>query len=74
MRLSETVIGNKYVIVKINTCGNSLYALWDLGITEGSEIERVGHSPFKDPSAYLIKDTVLAIRNELAELIEVMTK
>ena len=34
----------------------------DLGLAEGSEIECVGRSPAGDPSAYLIRGAVVAIR------------
>ncbi len=34
----------------------------DLGIVEGTKIECVGRSPSGDPSAYLVRGAVIAIR------------
>lgn len=36
----------------------------NLGVTEGSKIKCLYRSPFKDPTAYEIKNTILAIREE----------
>ena len=37
--------------------------LMDIGLIEGTEVECVGISPLGDPSAYLIRETVVAIRH-----------
>lgn len=36
--------------------------LMDLGLTEHTKVLCLGRSPFKDPSAYLIRGAVIAIR------------
>ena len=41
----------------------------DLGIITGTEIACVGRSPLGDPTAYLIRKTVIALRREDAEQI-----
>lgn len=35
----------------------------DIGLIEGTKVECVGISPLGDPSAYLIRETVVAIRH-----------
>ncbi len=39
----------------------------DLGIVEGTKIECVGRSPSGDPSAYLVRGAVIAIRKRDAK-------
>ncbi|MBR2387301.1 MAG: ferrous iron transport protein A [Clostridia bacterium] len=39
----------------------------DLGIVEGTKIECVGRSPSGDPSAYMIRGAVIAIRKRDAK-------
>ena len=43
----------------------------DLGILPGTRIENVMPSPLGDPIAYRVRNAVVALRNEQAELIEV---
>ena len=45
--------------------------LLDLGILPRTIIENVMPSPLGDPVAYRVKNTVVALRNEQTELIEV---
>lgn len=48
--------------------------LLDLGLTEHTEILCLGRSPFKDPSAYLIRGAVIAIREADSKKIIVETE
>lgn len=43
--------------------------LYDLGIIENTSIRVLYRSPFNDPTAYLIRGTVLALRKDDAEKI-----
>jgi ferrous iron transport protein A len=45
--------------------------LLDLGFVRGSTVECVGKSPSGDPSAYLVRGAVIALRSEDARGIEV---
>ena len=45
--------------------------LLDIGIIPGIEIEKILISPFKGISAYLVMDSLIAIRDDDAKLIEV---
>ena len=38
--------------------------LMELGITEGANIKCVGISPLGDPSAYMVRGAVIALRSE----------
>jgi len=38
--------------------------LYDLGFFEGGRVKCIGASPLGDPRAYLIRDTVIALRNK----------
>ena len=40
--------------------------LLDLGLTKGTCIRCLGHSPAGDPAAYRIRGAVIALRNETA--------
>jgi len=43
--------------------------LLDLGLTKGTCIRCLGHSPAGDPAAYRIRGAVIALRNETASSI-----
>jgi DtxR family Mn-dependent transcriptional regulator len=45
--------------------------MMDLGILPGTTVQADFRSPGGDPTAYLIRDTLIAIRNEQAELIRI---
>ena len=66
---------NKTVIVKDILCDkHSKRRLLDLGIITGTLITPLFRSPFSDPTAYEINNTVIAIRKEDASLIKVVNK
>lgn len=48
--------------------------LLDLGFIKGSKITALYKSPSKNPTAYLIKGAVIAIRDEDAKNIKITTK
>lgn len=51
--------------VKQLLCGGSLRRrLLDMGLIEHTPVECLGHSPAGDPSAYLIRGAVIALRAE----------
>ena len=71
MFLSDMQIGNKGIITKLNVNENIKRRLQDLGLIEGTYIECILKSPFNDPSAYLIRGALIAIRKEDSQNIEV---
>ncbi len=71
----DTVDLNKPVIVTDILCDNhSKRRFLDLGIIKGTLITPLFRSPFSDPTAYEINNTVIAIRKEDASLIKVVNK
>ena len=71
----DTVELNKPVIVTDILCDNhSKRRFFDLGIIKGTLITPLFRSPFSDPTAYEINNTVIAIRKEDANLIKVIHK
>lgn len=71
MSLSELLINQKCVIKHLHTEGAIHRRLQDIGIIPGNIIECVLISPFKDPKAFKINGTIIAIRNEDSKNIEV---
>mgnify|MGYP005799991639 FL=1 len=71
MFLSDMQIGDKGVIKKLNVNENIKRRLQDLGLIEETYIECILKSPFNDPSAYLVRGALIAIRKEDGKNIEV---
>ena len=67
--LNKLKPGERAKVVQINY--NDSRRLFNLGIIEGTEIEALYTSPFGDPTAYLIRGTVFALRKDAAEKITV---
>ena len=49
-------------VLKIETDNDIKRRLWDLGLTQNAKITRIGTSPLGDPIAFMIKNTVIALR------------
>ena len=62
--LDNAVKGTSYEIKRINVEGTMRRRLLDLGFHEKSRVICLGFSPFKDPVAFLVKGTVIAVRKE----------
>ena len=71
MFVSDMQIGDKGVIKKLNVNENIKRRLQDLGLIEETYIECILKSPFNDPSAYLVRGALIAIRKEDGKNIEV---
>jgi len=56
-------------IVENNIKKKNKQLLTNLGITKNTKIKCLYKSPFKDPTAYLVKNVILAIREEDAKQI-----
>ena len=61
--LADLRPGESAVVRGLNTPGRLRRRLMDIGLIEGTKVECVGISPMGDPSAYLIRETVVAIRH-----------
>ena len=61
--------GCSATIISLTAKGITRRRLLDLGFTEGSIVETVRKSPLGDPTAYLIRGSIIALRQEEAALI-----
>ncbi|WP_455256624.1 FeoA family protein [Peptoniphilus asaccharolyticus] len=71
MTLREAVVGNYYIVKKINGVGPLKRRIMDMGITKGAEIYIRKVAPLGDPVQINIRNYELSIRREDAELIEI---
>lgn len=63
-RLCDLAPGERAEVSALLTGGTMRRRLMDIGLVEGTAVECVGRSPGGDPSAYLIRGAVIAIRSE----------
>ncbi len=61
-QMNELCIGERAVVAFMDVRGSIRRRFLDLGLVLGTNIECVGKSPGGDPSAYLIRGAVIAIR------------
>lgn len=72
MKLKEAKVSSLVRVVSIDAEGELRRRFFDLGIIEGTKIEVLYRSPFSDPTAYLIRGTVIAMREDESEKINVV--
>lgn len=71
IHLNELPINCRGKVEKLNCDGNIRRRMLDLGIIKGTNIIPVLKSPFGDPIAFEIRGSIIALRSEISELIEV---
>lgn len=69
--LNDLPLNTKGYIKKLNCIGNIRRRLLDLGFIEGASITPILISPSKDPRAFSIRGSLIAIRKEDANLINI---
>ena len=62
--LNDIKPGQRAVVRELRTGGSMRRRLLDIGLIENTDVECIGTSPGGDPSAYLIRGAVIAIRSE----------
>ena len=62
LTLDKLNINESGAVASILSEGAMRRRMIDLGIVEGTRIECIGRSPAGDPSAYLVRGAVIAIR------------
>ena len=72
MTLYDLNIGETALVIDINTDICLKQRLRDIGLIKNSEIKVLHCSPSGDPRAYLIKGSVIALRNCDAQKIKVL--
>lgn len=69
--LAQLEKGQKAVIIRLDSVNEMKRRLQDIGLIEGTWVECVGKSPLGDPSAFLIKGAVIALRREDSETVRI---
>ena len=62
--LADIEPGQSAVVRRIGSDDGMKRRFMDIGLIEGTRIECVGKSPLGDPTAFLIRGAVIAIRSE----------
>ena len=62
--LNDIKPGQTATIKELLATGSIRRRLLDIGLIENTEVECLGRSPGGDPSAFLIRGAVIAIRSE----------
>lgn len=70
--LNNLNIDEDAVIISNDVMSSNRKNLINLGISDGSSIKCLYSSPFGDPRAYVVKNVILAIRNDDASNIFVL--
>lgn len=70
--LNELPLNKKGTVGDVKCIGNIKRRLLDLGLVRGTSIIPVLVSPSKDPRAFLVRGSIIAIRKEDAENIEIL--
>lgn len=65
IKLSEIEVGERCILKEINITGSIKRRIQDLGFVKGSEIKCMIKSPLKEPTAYFIKGSVIALRDDI---------
>ncbi|MBR3870099.1 MAG: ferrous iron transport protein A [Clostridia bacterium] len=64
MNLSDINVGEKVTVCELKASDSMRRRLLDIGLVENTPVECVGRSPLGDPSAFLIRGAVIALRSE----------
>lgn len=62
--LNDIKPGQKARVLRLLSTSSIRRRLLDIGLIENTEIECIGKSPSGDPTAFLIRGAVIAIRSE----------
>lgn len=65
--LSDLHLGDKGFVKYLTAEGAARRRMLDLGLVPNTKIEAIMKSPSGDPTAYLVRGAVIAIRREEAE-------
>ncbi len=71
--LNKIKPGEHATVRALHSTGSMRRRLLDIGLIEDTDVECLGRSPGGDPSAYLIRGAVIAIRSEDCEKILMKT-
>ncbi len=71
MTLEEVAIGQTCTVIKVNGEGKIRRRLFDMGVTEGTEIFVRKRAPLGDPIEITLRGYELSLRKDEAGLVEV---
>ena len=71
INLSQLPLNKVGIIQELKCEGNIRRRLLDMGLVKGTKITPVLVSPSKDPRAFEVRGTIIAIRKEDAKQIEI---
>ena len=71
LSLDQLELGQSATIKSLEIEGIERRRLQDLGFIEGSAVQAVYTNPAENPTAYLIRGTMLALRNDDAKQIKI---
>ncbi|MFI5954445.1 ferrous iron transport protein A [Cryptosporangium sp. NPDC051539] len=71
MTLDELPHRSRAVVVSVEGTGPDRRRVMDLGLLPGVEVTAQLHSPFGDPTAYLVRGCLIALRRSQARHIQV---
>ena len=64
LSLNQLKPGEKATVKELRATGSMRRRLLDIGLIDHTQVECLGRSPGGDPSAFLIRGAVIAIRSE----------
>lgn len=67
--LSQLKVGQAAVINSVCAGGSMQRRLLDMGFTKGAVVKCLYKSPYGDPTAFMIRNAVVALRNEDAQCV-----
>lgn len=65
--MCELAVDESACVLRLDARGSMRRRLLDLGLVVGTRVTCVGKSPMGDPSAYLIRGAVIALRDDDAK-------
>lgn len=74
LTLNDIKPGEHAVVHSLNTTGSMRRRLLDIGLVANTDVSCIGRSPSGDPSAFLIRGAVIAIRSEDCRNIRIRTE
>ncbi len=74
VNLSQLPLNKSGIIQELKCQGNTRRRLLDMGLVKGTKITPVLISPSKDPRAFEVRGTIIAIRKEDASEIKVLNR
>lgn len=64
--LDKIEIGEEVTVAELSATGKLRRRLQDVGFCDGTKVSCVFRSPLGDPTAYLVRGVVIALRSETA--------